>query len=138
MTELEKFKQIISMYNIICGVIKEEDIKKIIEFHNIKVSEKEIKKVLSKELKYIDGYYTDETKLVNNEFINIRHNLPIRLINNEEFTSYGINMLNLEFSLKKIIKSDELAQKIISFEMMSKSFSEEIDQELNCTPFSGQ
>ena len=37
MNELEKFEQLVSMYNVICGVIKEEDIQRIIEFHNIKL-----------------------------------------------------------------------------------------------------
>lgn len=129
MTELEKFEHIISRYIAICGVIKEEDIQRIIEFHNINISEKEIKKVLSKSFKYVDGYYTEEEKLINDDFIHIRNNLPIRLIKNEDFTSYGINMLNLATSLTKILNSDELAQRIISFEMMSKSFSEELNQE---------
>ena len=128
MNELEKFEQLVSMYNVICGVIKEEDIQRIIEFHNIKLSKKEIEKVLSKSFKYVNGYYTEEEKLINDEFLHIRHNLPIRLINDVEFISYGINMLNLANSLTKILNSDELAQRIISFEMMSKSFSEELDQ----------
>lgn len=129
MTESEKFEQLVSTYNAICGVIKEEDIKRIIEFHNIKLSKKEIEKVLSKCLKYVDGYYTEEEKLINEDFLHIRHNLPIRLINKEELISFGTSMIKLYLSLTKIIKSDALAQRIISFEMMCKSFSEILDQE---------
>lgn len=129
MTELEKFEHIISRYIAICGVIKEEDINKIIEFHNINISEKEIKKVLSQFLKYVNGYYTEEEKLINEDFLHIRRNLPIRLINDVEFTSYGINMLNLATSLNKIIKSDELAQRIITLETISKTFTEKLAQE---------
>ena len=129
MEEIEKLEHIIEIYKVICGVIKEEDIQKIIEFHNIKVTEKEIKKVMLKDYEYIDGYYTNDKNMVNKEYLSFRNNLPIRLISQEEFSIYGINMLKLESSLTNILDSNELAEQIMLFETAFKSFSEELDEE---------
>ena len=129
--ELEKLKVYISMYKTLCGIIKEEDIKKITDFYEIKLSDKEVKKAFLEEFEYIDGYYTVDKQFAHEDYLTIRQNLPIRLLSTYEIAEYSLNMVEIMNAFNNQSIDEELAEKALSIEMQFNCFTADLDDKTN-------
>lgn len=125
--DLMKFARYMNMYKSICGVIKESDIDKIVKFYNLKLTDKEIKDTLSGILSYVDGYYVFYEELINDDFLNTRGDLSIRLLSDSEINEYWIKLTMISIRIDEIVDDASLADEMFNYQMACKGFTFEDD-----------
>lgn len=125
--DLLKFKRYINMYKSICGVIKESDVLKIVKFYNLKLTDKEIKDSCMEVLDYKNGYYYFSDELIDDEYLNKRDDLSIRLLSDAEINKYWLNLTMIPFKIGEVIDDLKLADKLLNYELAYKWFSKKDD-----------
>lgn len=125
--DLMKFARYMNMYKSICGVIKESDIDKIVKFYNLELTDKEIKDTLSGILNYVDDYYVYYDELVNDDFLNVRDDISIRLLTDSEINEYWIKLTMISIRIDEIVDDSHLADEIFNYQLAYKGFTFEDD-----------
>lgn len=125
--DLLKFKRYINMYKSICGVIKESDVLKIVKFYNLKLTDKEIKDSCMEVLDYKNGYYYFSDELIDDEYLNKRDDLSIRLLSDAEINKYWLNLTMIPFKIGEVIDDLKLADKMLNYELAHKWFNKKDD-----------
>lgn len=124
--DLKELKRYVNLYKTVCGVIKEDDVLKIVKFYNLDLTDKEIRDAFLEEFEYVDGYYTVNRVLVNDDYLKSRNGLSIRLLTDEEFSNYSVSLSVILSLLGKIIDQDKV-EKILSQEVVYGLFTNDIN-----------
>ena len=127
--DLKTLVSYLKIYKLNCGIIKEEDIRKIVDYYGYDVSDKKLKKIVDSKFYYSDGYYTGESSIINSDFIQARGNLSIRLLSEDEIFDFSLKESNIVISINEIVNDFDLTDKIIYSETSFKAFTGALDEE---------
>ena len=129
---MDNIGDLFSIYFLTCGILTIEDVKKIINHHKIDISIDDVYDIiLDSGFLFINDKYFALDVSFNENILDYRKDLSIRLFDIKELTDYSLLFFNILNELKKIIKDEEKSSQILFYEMSIRLFINDNKKQLD-------